>query len=46
MSHRHTPDQMVARGRDVERRVLSEAVTAFAEDRIFLLGNARTVVFE
>ncbi len=46
VSHRHTPEQMVARGRDVERRVLSEAVTAFAEDRIFLLDNARTVVFE
>jgi len=46
VSHRHTPEQMVARGRDVERRVLSAAVTAFAEDRIFLLDNARTVVFE
>lgn len=46
VSHRHTPEQMVARGRDVERRVLSEAVTAFAEDRIFLLDNRRTVVFE
>jgi formyltetrahydrofolate deformylase len=46
VSHRHTPEQMVTRGRDVERRVLSEAVTAFAEDRIFLLDNARTVVFE
>lgn len=46
VSHRHTPEQMVARGRDVERRVLSDAVTAFAEDRIFLLDNGRTVVFE
>lgn len=46
VSHRHTPEQMVARGRDVERRVLSAAVTAFAEDRIFLLDNSRTVVFE
>ncbi|MEZ5243743.1 MAG: formyltetrahydrofolate deformylase [Acidimicrobiales bacterium] len=46
VSHRHAPEQMVARGRDVERRVLSEAVTAFAEDRIFLLPNGRTVVFE
>ncbi|MFT5204560.1 MAG: formyltetrahydrofolate deformylase [Candidatus Aldehydirespiratoraceae bacterium] len=46
VSHRHTPEQMVARGRDVERRVLSSAVTAFAEDRIFLLANGRTVVFD
>ncbi|MEM7142841.1 MAG: formyltetrahydrofolate deformylase [Actinomycetota bacterium] len=46
VSHRHTPEQMVARGRDVERRVLAAAVTAYAEDRIFLLDNARTVVFD
>ena len=46
VSHRHTPEQMVARGRDVERRVLSEAVTAFAEDRVFLLANGRSIVFE
>lgn len=46
VSHRYTPDQMVAKGRDIERLVLSRAVKAHAEDRIFLLENARTVVFE
>lgn len=46
VSHRHTAGDMVARGRDIERRVLSAAVTAYAEDRIFLLDNARTVVVE
>jgi formyltetrahydrofolate deformylase len=46
VSHRHTVEQMVAHGRDIERTVLASAVTAFAEDRIFLLDNGRTVVFE
>jgi formyltetrahydrofolate deformylase len=46
VSHRHSPEQMATRGRDIERRVLAAAVTAFAEDRIFLLANDRTVVFE
>ncbi len=46
VSHRDTPDQMVTRGRDIERLVLSSAVKAHAEDRIFLLDNARTVVFD
>ncbi|WP_343033319.1 formyltetrahydrofolate deformylase [Altericroceibacterium indicum] len=44
-SHRETPDQLVAKGRDVERRVLAKAVKAHLEDRVFLNG-ARTVVFE
>ena len=46
VSHRDTPDQMVTAGRDVERLVLSRAVKAHAEDRIFLLDNARTVIFD
>lgn len=46
VTHRDTPDQMVTAGRDVERLVLSRAVKAHAEDRIFLLDNARTVVFD
>lgn len=46
VTHRDTPEQMVARGRDIERRVLAAAVTAYAEDRIFLLDNGRTVVFD
>ncbi len=44
ISHRATPDALVARGRDVERRVLARAVQAHLEDRVFLNGH-RTVVF-
>ncbi len=46
VSHRDTPEQMVIKGRDIERLVLSNAVKAHAEDRIFLLDNARTIVFD
>ena len=45
ISHRDTPEQLVAKGRDVERRVLARAVKAHIEDRVFLNGE-RTVVFE
>jgi formyltetrahydrofolate deformylase len=45
VSHRDTAELMVAKGRDIERLVLSRAVTAQAEDRIFLLDD-RTVVFD
>lgn len=44
ISHRDEPDELVAKGRDVERRVLSRAVKAHLEDRVFLNGT-RTVVF-
>jgi formyltetrahydrofolate deformylase len=44
VSHGHTPEQLVAIGRDVERLVLSRAVRRYAEDRVLLVG-ARTVVF-
>ncbi|NKJ44518.1 formyltetrahydrofolate deformylase [Novosphingobium sp. SG720] len=44
VSHRALPDDLVARGRDVERRVLAQAVKAHLEDRVFLNGH-RTVVF-
>ena len=44
IGHRDTPDDLVARGRDVERRVLARAVKAHLEDRVFLNGS-RTVVF-
>ena len=46
VSHRDTAEQMVAKGRDIERLVLAAAVKAFAEDRIFMLDNSRTVVFD
>ena len=44
IGHRDSPDDLVARGRDVERRVLARAVKAHLEDRVFING-ARTVVF-
>lgn len=43
INHTATPEDMIALGRDVERRVLSRAVKLFAEDRIFVVGN-RTIV--
>ena len=44
VEHGHTPEQLVAIGRDVERLVLARAVRLYAEDRVLLVG-ARTVVF-
>ena len=44
VSHTATPEDLIAIGRDIERRVLSKAVKLFAEDRIFIAG-ARTIVF-
>nr|MBA3399920.1 formyltetrahydrofolate deformylase [Acidimicrobiia bacterium] len=42
--HSHTPEQLAIIGRDIERVVLSRAVKAHAEGRVFLLGD-RTAVF-
>lgn len=44
VTHASTPEQLIAIGRDIERRVLAKAVRLFAEDKIFIVGN-RTVVF-
>lgn len=44
ITHSATAEDMIALGRDIERRVLSRAVKLYAEDKIFLVGN-RTVVF-
>jgi formyltetrahydrofolate deformylase len=44
VNHSTSPDELVAIGRDIERRVLSKAVKLFAEDRIFQAEN-RTIVF-
>ena len=44
VSHAATPEDLIAIGRDIERRVLSKAVKLFAEDRIFITG-ARTIIF-
>lgn len=44
ISHADSPEDLVRKGRDIERRVLAEAVRLFAEDRVLMNGN-RTVVF-
>ena len=43
-THADTPDDLVRKGRDIERRVLAEAVRLHLDDRVFANG-ARTVVF-
>jgi formyltetrahydrofolate deformylase len=42
--HRDSPDDLVRKGRDIERRVLARAVRMHLQDRVILNGN-RTVVF-
>ena len=44
ISHRDTPDDLVRKGRDIERRVLARAVRFHLEDKV-LLNGAKTVVF-
>jgi formyltetrahydrofolate deformylase len=45
ISHSDTPDELVRKGRDIERRVLAEAVRLHLEERV-LLNGTRTVVFK
>jgi len=45
VSHSASPEDLIAIGRDIERRVLSQAVKYFAQDRIFIVGS-RTVIFQ
>ena len=44
VSHADTPDDLVRKGRDIERRVLARAVRWHLEDRVLLNGH-KTVVF-
>jgi formyltetrahydrofolate deformylase len=44
VDHTHSPEQLVAAGRDVEAAVLARAVAWHAQSRVLLNGN-RTVVF-
>jgi len=44
VSHAHTPEDLVAKGRDIERRVLAQAV-ALHLDRRVLINGSKTVVF-
>lgn len=45
IDHRKSANQLAEIGRDIEARVLSRAVTAYGEGRIFLNGH-RTIVFD
>ena len=44
ISHRDTPEDLVRKGRDIERRVLARALRFHIEDRV-LLNGPRAVVF-
>lgn len=44
ITHADEPEELVRKGRDIERRVLSEAVRLFVEERVHRNGG-RTVVF-
>ena len=44
ITHSDTPEDLVRKGRDIERRVLAAAVAYHLEDRV-LINGARTVVF-
>jgi formyltetrahydrofolate deformylase len=44
ISHALTPEDLIRKGRDIERRVLARALNWHLEDRV-LLNGTRTVVF-
>ena len=44
VTHADTPDDLVRKGRDIERRVLARAVRFHLEDRVLINGR-KTVVF-
>jgi formyltetrahydrofolate deformylase len=44
ISHRDTPDDLIRKGRDIERRVLARAILYHLQDRVLLNGQ-KTVVF-
>lgn len=44
ITHADSPEELVRKGRDIERRVLAEAVRLHLDDRV-LLNGSRTVVF-
>ena len=44
ISHADSPEDLVRKGRDIERRVLARAVRYHLDDRVILNG-AKTVVF-
>ena len=44
VTHVATPEELIAIGRDIERRVLAKAVKYYSDDKVFIVGK-RTVVF-
>jgi formyltetrahydrofolate deformylase len=44
ISHRDAPEQLVRKGRDIERRVLARALRYHLEDRVLVNGQ-KTIVF-
>lgn len=44
ISHADTPDDLISKGRDIERRVLARGVRYYAEQRVILNGR-KTIVF-
>jgi formyltetrahydrofolate deformylase len=44
ISHHHSPDDLVRKGRDIERRVLARAVRYHVENRVVISGG-KTIVF-
>jgi formyltetrahydrofolate deformylase len=44
ISHHHTPDDLISKGRDIERRVLARAVRYHVENRVVINGS-KTIVF-
>jgi len=45
VTHADQPETLVAKGRDIERRVLAEGVRLHLQDRTFVVGN-KTIVFK
>ena len=44
IAHHHTPDDLIRKGRDIERRVLARAVRYHVENRVVINGS-KTIVF-
>ena len=44
ISHHHRPDDLVSKGRYIERRVLANAVRLHVENRVVINGR-KTIVF-
>lgn len=46
ISHRDSVEDLIQKGRDLEKAVLSRAVRGHIDDRVLLYGNRKTVVFD